>query len=269
MHEPVHSILPYADIVKLRVQLRRGETLSSEARERFAATIVSPEDVILFKRLMAVGADPEVAGDAVFALFTRGGIGNLNCEIRAWLDTAGDEDTIFAESAPLVLAGCVKQLEDGTALRQLFEFSYKYDVKVVLDQVLADALLPLDRILRQSVTEQLDKLITDHGQMPSNRFLRTLRTYVHHEGVRAYLSACALGGRVAALASYAVSGKCLDWRVVDAAIPQNEFEMRLVVNVALDNIARGANRDGVTSRVFLSRLSTEAKSEFASGLSML
>jgi hypothetical protein len=179
-------------------------------------------------------------------------------------------NTRVFDAAPVVLGGSVRQLDDGTALRQLFEFSYKDDVKLVLDQVLEDAtLLPLDRILRQSITEQIDQLIEDRGQKPSNRFLWTLRTYVQYEHALTYLSSCAHAGHVAALVSYAVCGKPLDWDYLNAAAPQDEFEMRLVVNVALDNLARGAKRHDIMSRPFFTRLSAEARSEFIDGLSIL
>ncbi len=254
----------------MRERLRNGDALSSNERERFAGSIVSIDDVALLKRLTSVERNPEIAGDALMALFSRGGIANLNTEIRAWFETTGNEDTGIFDAAPVVLGASVRQLDDGTALRQLFEFSYNDDVKLVLDQILEDAhMLPLERMLQQSITQQVDRLIEERGQSPSNRFLWILRTYGWYEHARTYLSSWALAGRVSALVSHAVCGSRLDWGYIDAAKPEDEFDMRLLVNVGLDNLARGAERRAIMSSPFVSRLSARARSEFADGLSIL
>ncbi|MDP9024792.1 MAG: hypothetical protein M3N13_05430 [Candidatus Eremiobacteraeota bacterium] len=237
--------------------------------QHFAGSIVSTEDVALVKRLMNVDIDAELAGEASFALFVRGGVGNQNSSIRAWFES-GDEDNQMTESTSLVLAGCVRQLDDGTALRQLFEFADIYDVNVVLQQLLADAdSLPLDRIMRESLSQQVDKLIDERGQTPSNRFFWTLRTYGHFSRVRAYLRSAALSGNVPALASYAVYNECIEWPVIAAANPTGEFERRVVVNILLDNIARGADRLDSDAQQVFSALPPASRAEFFDGLSIL
>ncbi len=263
----LYGLLPCAEIIRLRRQLQTGEALSYDDVHCFAGSVQSGNDVALLERLTKVGANVETAAAAMSGLFSKGGIGNRNTRIREWFET-GDDDSPMTESAPLVLGGCVRELNDGTALRQLFEFADIYDVNVVLDRVLSDAdHLPLERILHQSISQQIENLIEVRGGNPTNRFLWTLRTYGKHARVRDYLYSLAKAGRVSALVSYALYSDCLQWSLLRTAEPQGPFDTRLLVNVALENVTRGADWNDFDAQAFFRSLPAWAQAEFIDGYS--
>ncbi len=253
----------------MRRRLRSGDTLSYHDLHDFAGSILSLDDVARLKHFMSVGNRSETAADAATLLFTHGGVGNLNSLIRDWFE-AGDCDSEMADAAPVILASCVRQLYDGTALRVLFEFADIYGVNLVLKQIIDDFDEPsLNRLLHQRVSEQLDALIEARGRDPSNRFVWTLRTYGQHASVRNYLYSLASAGRVAALGSYAMHDERVPWSLIRAARPEDDFDTRLVVNIALENIARGAEWRDLDAQAFFGKLSPKAKAEFRDGYSSL
>jgi hypothetical protein len=231
--------------------------------------MLSNEDIDLLKDVSRVGHAAADAGDAVFELFTMGGVGNLNTIIQAWFES-GDDDSEMTESGSVVLAGCVKDLRDGTALRVLLEFRHIYDINVSAEHVLADLDEPaVSRMLRVSRYEQVGELLASAGGTPSNRFLWTLRTYGRDARVASYLHEYAAAGNVAALVSLTIHATLVDWTLIAAACAETEFENRLLVNVALENIRRGAFWGDSESKVFLSRIRSDAREMFLAELAAL
>jgi hypothetical protein len=263
---PVDPILPYGEIIKFRRRLMTGDAMSRQEREDFAGSIVSNDDIGLLERFAELGNDHFLAGDTMLVLFSHGGVGNQNCLIRRWLES-GDHESYVVDSAPVVLAECVRQLRDGTALRQLYEFADIPEVKLVLDQILSDANeLPLDTMLHESVSQQLACLLSDSGRSPSNRRLWLLRTYGRYFIVQDYLRSLALQGRTTALASYAVHEGVIDWSILAAALPTTDSEMQLVANIAIDNVRRGANWDDEQTRDFMTKLREPIRSSILTTL---
>lgn len=269
MSDDDEEILTYADILRCRRRLAEGPLAYGELRQ-FAGSLVSHADVHLMRRMLQIDRDAEVASEVALLIFTRGGIGNLSCDLRPWLEAYDGTDIYVAETAPLVLGQSVLQLEDGTALRVLYEFAYQEEVAVALRHLFSKlSELEVARLLKQNVHEQLHRLIERCRSHPSNRQLWILRTYVQHEVVRTYLKSAVLAGRAAALASLAFWPEPFDWGLFDHVVPSRPLDERLMINVAIENVARGASADDLKVAPFVGRFDMTSQRELFDGLEFL
>ena len=236
----------------------------------FAASIVSSYDVGLLKAALHSDRSSNEAGDIALALFTRGGVGNLSTELRPWLESTSDQDSPVVEVAPLVMSSCVKALLDGTSLRCLFEFANQYDVSIELERLLNDLDdKEVSRLLRATRSEQITRLLDGAAINPTDRKLWLLRTYVSDDAVYRFLMQCAFDGRCSAVMSLMQRPTRLEWSLFDSVKIVDEFDVRCMINAALENLARGASRPGFEQLGFVRSLSGDQVQELRDGLPLI
>jgi hypothetical protein len=207
----------------------------------FAKSMVSSRDAWLMRRLARETTSGQIAGNVFLELWTMGGIAALTPDITVWLERDDDGSDALVSSG-VVLAGMARDLADGTAMRALFEYVHHDDIRINRDRLLekigrerAMALLEMSR------EEQLADVLERLAVAPSARGLWLLKTYVEMPVVADYLRHFAALGRIEALVSYFFCDRIVDWTLFDALKPRSADDWRLVVNLVIENVARGAN----------------------------
>jgi hypothetical protein len=242
---PSVNCISYSELIRLREKLARFEPVDWQQLRLFAQSMVAPGDIVLMRRTVRDSPNDQIASDAILALFTRGGVGNVSGDVRGWFERGDDFNAMFYEG-PTVLAWTCKDLFDGSALRSLFEFSGIPDVMKELTQLLAD----IGReyacsLLVKSREEQVDMCLGSFRESPSTRMLWRLRTYVDHGPVRALLREWISRGQIRALESLFFHKECVDWSLFDSIVGESDDDQRVLVNLTIENILRGAEFHGI------------------------
>jgi hypothetical protein len=193
---------------------------------------------------------------------------NLSCDLRGRFERGDDDSDLFV-SGPLVLARCCRDLFDGTALRSLYEFSNIHDVSLNLQHLLAE--VGTDRatsLLTKSREEQVELCVQSCRTNPTTRKLWLLRTYAGSEPVQKLLQESAIQGELAALVSLFFRGDTVDWLLFDSVDVASGADYRFWVNLAIENILRGANRGELEGSGGFRRLPVIYRDELRDGLAL-
>lgn len=231
----------------------------------FARSMVSSRDAFLMRRAAHKTASTDIAGRIFLEIFTMGGVGSLTPDMSPWLRREEDDGDLLVQ-AGIVLGALVRDLADGTAMRALFEFRYHDDIRRNLDRIKDE--LPDDRIaalLRMSLVEQVEDRIDSWGENPGARALWMLRTYVDMPVIRNYLRRFIALGSVSALASVFFTDEVVEWTSFDRLVYHAPYQRRIAINLAIENVARGASVDDLRRSLYFQSISAEARSELQEG----
>lgn len=257
-------IAPYRVLNRMRQELVELKQLDDYGL--FARSMVSSRDAFLMRRAARKTSSTDIAGRIFLEIFTMGGVGSLTPDMSPWLRREEDDSDLLVQVG-IVLAALVRDLADGTAMRALFEFHYHDDIRRKLERINED--VTDDRIaaiLRMSLVEQVEDRIESWGENPGARALWMLRTYVDMPLVRDYLHRFIALGSVSALASVFFADEIIEWTSFDKLVYNAPYQRRIVINLAIDNVARGATVDDLRRSLYFQSISAEARSELLKAL---
>jgi hypothetical protein len=117
-----------------------------------------------------------------------------------------------------------------------------------------------------SFQEQVADRIGNWGDKPGERGLWMLRTFIDVPSVQQYVTRFIAEGSVSALASYFFTDTVVAWSLFDPLKFIEPSDVRIAINLALENVGRGASVAALWRTKFSQLLSSEDRSELIHGL---